>query len=378
MLPERLSALFTGERTFRRAIGRIAAALGLTVVFTAALAASAVLHLRSRVGLRAARALTNDLLGDAFRGRMEIGEITDVSLDGITLDRAQVFDADGRLVVEAEGLTARFSAVHLLRSLFVDDGPNDPVWIAAPSIRIERGVVRLLPDGSGSPSIGAAFSPRVEKAPNPDARPVVVALPRIELGDVAVEGDVGRPIHGRVKNLVGSVGVADGQVLVDVDEAALEDDALVLARLEGTASYHLRVDLPPRRPGVPRAVTRPARSSMWMGFHGSVGASRVDIDAELTGNHVVAKAVLPSITPSALRAFLPAAPFETSASATIEAEGTLPELTANARVDLAASSEFPASSVEVEAHLEASAHPRIEATFVAERLDPRAFVPYIN
>ncbi|MFO0614097.1 MAG: translocation/assembly module TamB domain-containing protein [Polyangiaceae bacterium] len=375
MLPERLSALFTAPRRFRRAVGRIAAALGLAVVFTAALAVSAIVHLRSRVGLRAARALVNDLLADSFRGRLELGEITDVSLGGIALARAQVFDVDGRVVVDAEGLTARFSTVHLLRSLLLENGPNDPIWIAAPYIRIERGLVRLLPDASGSPSISAAFSPRTVQAPKPDARPVVVALPRIELGEVAVEGDVGRPIHGRVTGLVGSVGVSSTEVIVDVDEARLEDDALLLTRWEGAANYHLRVDLPGRRAGGGAPPRRPSRSSMWMGFHGSVGPARLDVDAELAGEHVVAKVELPSITPAALRAFLPAAPLESSGRATIEVEGTLPELTANARVELDPSGDLPASSIELEALVDASARPRVEASFLAERVDPRAFVP---
>lgn len=375
MLPERMSALFTAPRRARRAIGRIAAALGLVVVFTTALAASALLHLTSRTGLRAARVVVNDLLRDSFRGRLEIGEITHVSLGAIEIARADVFDPDGVRVVEAEDVSARFSTIHLLRSLFVEDGDDEPIWIAAPRIRIGRGVVRLLPDATGSPSIGAAFAPRVAKPNATDARPVIVSLPRIELDDVIVEGDVGRPIHGRVTGLVGSVGLSDGHVLVDVDEATLEDDALLPAKIQGAATYHLRIDLPPHG----RRDVR-ARSSMWAGFHGALGASRVDVDAQLSGSTVTAKAEVPSITPAALRALMPAAPFETNARATIEVEGTLPELTANARIELAGSSDespgrLAPAWVEAEAHVDVSTGPRIEASFVASELDPRAFLP---
>lgn len=377
-LPERLSLLLHPRGGAKRALGRIAAALGLTLVFVGGLLVGTLLHLDSRPMRRVVRSVATRGLATLFRGKIVVGEIDAISLRGVRIRDAQVLDPAGRQVISAHGIVASMSTRTLLASLWSNEGP---VYVRLPRIQIEEGTVTLIESANDvAPSIGDTFTLRSTSPPTAGAkpRPVSVLLPRIELGHVVVEGSVARPLDAELHHVVGQVLVVDDVVSVDVEPTGLVDRAYLPAKTDGTASYHLRVDTNAKRVAQKSIVTAdgtriPAEpTTMWMDFTGLVGAVSTTARCDITGSHLSGTAFLQRVSPEAARALLPSLPLLRTADVSAKIEGGLPDLAFEATVEIPQGAGL--GVVTTQGRLLTSAPPKLEASFETSEIDPRDFL----
>lgn len=370
--------LFRPKGGLKRAAGRIAAALGLAVVFAASLLGGALLHLDTRPVRRVVRNVATRGLATFFRGQIIVGEIDSVSLREVRIRDARVLDPRGREIISAHGIVARISAARLLSSIWSNEGA---VEVRLPRVQIEQGIVTLIEgDDSVVPSIADAFLLRDSGPATAGAkpRPVSVQLPRIELGHVKVNGNVARPLDADINHLVGSVAVENDIVSVDVEPTGIIERTYLPTVADGIASYHLRVDTIPAR--VARAtvtdadgVLRPAEATtMWMDFSGSLGAIATTARCEITGNHLSGSAFLPRISPEGARAIIPQLPLAREVSATVKVDGDFPDLAVESTIELPQGGGL--GVVSAQGQLTTEAAPKLELSFETSELDPRDFI----
>ena len=146
--------------------------LAWVLLFLACLVVSVIGHLDSRMGCRVGRVVANALVSDLIVGRLEIGRIDRLSLDGIVARHVSLYGRDGKRVIQGNRIylvidpwaatrgVLRFSHAHLnrgtLRLETLPDGdlsfldaleaaddtpsnPNDPPFHAiVDDMRVER------------------------------------------------------------------------------------------------------------------------------------------------------------------------------------------------------------------------------------------------
>ncbi len=375
-IPERLSALpqrLAGAlrpRGFRRGLGRAAAAIGLTSVFFGSALCGVLLHLWTDEARRVTRASVNAALASVLDGRIELGEIELLTLQRARIREVHIYDPEGRLVISAEGVDGRVATAGLISSLFSDEGP---VRLTITRARIERARVALVPNAEGIPSLADTFLPR-DKRPSPGvSRPFLLRLPRIEIGEAEITGDVGARLDAEARRISASVHVDTADlVAVDVARASLTERQLMGVETSGTASYHLRVDL---REGVDpaSAVDDGPRSplSMWATLSGTVAGIPASAEARMDGLELDARAALPSVEPAALAAVFPGLPLTKAVTVTASAKGVLPALTFEGFADIPQGAGM--ATVRSEGSVDLGDGVKLIGDIRVEELDPRLF-----
>jgi len=328
---------------------RLGVAALLGVVFLVASLAGVFLHADLPASRRAAAELVERLLGSELRGRFEISEFERISPWVVRARSVEIFDPAGQLVIRGEGLRVRTDVFAILKELLFGD---DKVTLVAEHVRLERGLVRLLPDAEGQPTIVDAFTPR--QPGTGGGRVVRVWMPSIELGRGDLQGRLAfapaldaEVVGARASVLVSAVGVA-----VDAPSFSAKIRGLLPSELRAVGSFHQR-----------------GTSHFWSTLDGYVGDLQYNSVLRLDGRHLEATVDLPYAAPAAVRALVPAWPLVEPVSVRATAKGDLPKLHAEATATVGG------ATVRATGDLELSGEPRAKLSAEGKGLDLRAFVP---
>ncbi|MBK8258395.1 MAG: translocation/assembly module TamB domain-containing protein [Polyangiaceae bacterium] len=304
----------------RRVFATLGKGLGITAVFTTALAGGALLHINTPASRRALEVVVQDALASVFEGSVHISGIDNVGLRGVSIQTVIIRDPAGTEVIAARGVRAETSVPALVRNIL---GSGD-LHIVLPLARVDDANVLVEPNAAGRNSIAAAFTPRPKPPPTEPSRNVHFVLQRAEIGTGHVTGkpDGARPLNADVRHLVGSVHVEPGLVAVDVEPTGVIDRALLPGEIAGTASYHLRVF----GPKDDADQTSPSGSRMWANFAGTVGNIETNVRGLLEGDHVELNAHVPRARPEHVKALIPRYPVIDTVAATVDLKGDLPKL----------------------------------------------------
>jgi hypothetical protein len=138
----------------RRVLGLLAKGLVGLIVLVALLLTAGLTALK----LERPRAFTartvDGALSETFRGRLRIVKLYAVGLDGLRAD-VRVEDPAGRVVLSARGVDVKIGVPTLLLRLVRDRGAVKRIDID--EVRIDHAEVRLIDDGTGSPTLAQAF-----------------------------------------------------------------------------------------------------------------------------------------------------------------------------------------------------------------------------
>lgn len=349
-----------------RGAGRVALWTLGAVTFVGALVGGAVLHLDLGPTRRVTRAAVNVALAAPFHGRIELGPIRHVDLGGADIDEVTIRDPQGRVVIRAWGVHGQFSTRRFVRSLF--RGASFPLAIGIPRADIDRAEVHLIDDGTGVPTIAAAFEPRSTSPSDPRAKGVRVDIPAIHIGHVDVDGALGVPIVASVSQLRGKVHVTDQTVTVDVDDVPVQLRSIVPGGVRGAGSYHLRAWIASEAP--PADVHAIAMDADFSGDASGVGAIA---RWEMIDDRMKAVLDLPRVDPRQLRSFLPESPFVTPLRATLRADGPLDHVELEGRVEVEPPGNMGRPAVVMlEGELDLEGPVALEASFYARDVDAAA------
>lgn len=367
-LPQRLSVVFKPRRG-RRYAARIAAAVGLGSVFLTSTVAGLLLHLSTDEARRVTQRVANALLPTVLDGRIEVGDIDELSLRHAKIREVWIYDPAGHEVIYAEGVHARVSTIRLLRSIFLEDGP---VRLTISRTRIEHARVTFHTNDLGIPTLADTFLPR-DKTPSvgPPGRPFVLRMPKIEIGEASAIGSVGVDLDADVRRIAASVYVDTADlVAVDVDNAFVTERALLRAPVAGAANYHMRFDLRSDKARVEDLGPRPPdRLSMDAELSGTVGSIPASAVASMVGLDLEARAVLPEIRPETLATVMPAVPLTRPVSARATVSGPLPQLFFDGSVEIPQGQGM--GTVTAEGSFDFLAGLELRADVIAEEIDPR-------
>lgn len=310
-----------GRRRVTWAVIRTLEASLVAAVFVAALAVGAFAHLDIPAGRRlVARALSLGL-SRLFYGAVEIGRVEHVDLYSLVATDVVVHAPDGKLVLSVSELTARADLPVIARDLLF----RDDVDVVVRYVRAEYAEGQILPDAEGIPTIAAAFKVRSSPESEPSApsakppRRLRVWLPDVEIGRAFARGTVaGLPtMEASLASVKGSILVRPEGVAVDVARFGTVVRGLAGADARGTGTLHIR-----------------APGAIWTSFDGYFGDVELGAFTRIDGERLSVRVDLPRAAPSAARALFSSYPLEQDATLHLEANGTLPTLAAEARIEL--------------------------------------------
>jgi translocation and assembly module TamB len=284
---------------------------GLSLVFTGALGAGALLHVGLAPTRRMASALLTDLLSRTFTGRVVIERIGHIDADGFDDATANVYDPEGRRVLAVTGLRGHSSLLRLARTL-IRGGDID---IVIPHARVEHAEVEIVSDEQGAISLARAFTPRPPKAArSPATTPtrVRVWLPDAQVGVAHVHGGIAglHDVEVDLARVQGSVLAGNDRTSIKVERYSLNAHGLVPSTLQGTSATYL--DMP---------SSTGKKLSVWATFDGFLGDVQVAARAGLDGSDLDLAADIPKARPESVRELLPAWPIFDDAGVHVEAKG---------------------------------------------------------
>ena len=259
-------------------------------------------------------------LAGLFRGRLHVREVRRVDLGGVSAS-GTVDDAAGHEVLRFEGVTAQLSVPRLLWELA--RGHGVPEAIVFEVVRLEHAEVRLIDDGTGVPTLAAAFDPRTKGAPGGEPAPRVL-IRRIELGHAWV--------HGRL----GTAPLIDADVSALGASLALERTAFQLEVASGRLTARLApysLDPAGSIEGRLHVPLGPGALDAQLRFRGTVAGTQASARASLSGQKVAAEAELPAVASSVLHRFVPDLELRGTARLRATADGTFDALTLAALAD---------------------------------------------
>ncbi len=352
------SQVAEGNR-LRRALARIAAGLGLGVVFVGSLAAGVVIHLDLPPARRQVERFVRSALDGVFDGEVEVRGFEHVGLDGIALREVIVRAPGGGEVLHATGVRARASVPTIVRGVL---GSGD-LHLGLPYVRIETVDVLVEPNDRGELGIAAAFNPRATGEAGP-GRPLHFKLAHAEIGALHAHGkpDGEQPIDADLQDVAGSIRIDPGDMAIDLVPMRVTERAILPRPIAGSADFHLWLR-GPKKEGDPTPSTT-GLSASFAGHAGDVGVVAI---AMLDGQHLEATAVVPRALPEEVRAIVPKYPLIDAASVSVTARGDLPNL------DVWVSALTDRNgSVTAQGQVLLAKRPRVDLTFAAEGVDPRA------
>jgi translocation and assembly module TamB len=278
------------KRRVLRILGRVL--LGL-VVFVALVVTLALTALK----LERPRAFTartvEDALAETFRGRLRIVRLDAIGLGGLRAD-VRVEDPAGRVVLSARGVDVRLGVPSLVAHLIRNGGALRRIDIDA--VRIEHAEVRLIDDGTGSPTLARAFESRAPSPSTPGEPSPIVKLHAISLRHVWTHGGFGSVPHldAELRHAALALGVEPSRVGIRLDRSIL------VSRLgpyaldpRGTVSGNLTIPMD-ARPLDARAT-----------FQGVVADGRIDAKASYAGGRIDLRALVPALDGRTLARFSP-------------------------------------------------------------------------
>lgn len=317
----------------KRRVLHAAAFLGAALSFVLAVVLGFAIHLDLPCARRLALAEVQAALGPVLEGRIELQGLERLRLTGIDGLRAVVVDPEGIKVLELQGVSARVSLLHALRTLILGTGDVD---VLLSCVHVDRADVSLDLAADGAPRLAHAFTPRVPVQPalstgassGGPGRAVRVALSEVTIRHAWVHGPVpgGVLVDADASELRGSLLVSSGGVAIDVPEVHFAARRLPRAETsEGKVEVHI---------AVPSSADQDIAVAVV--FEGAIGAIPLHGHGKLEGSRLDAGVEIAELDLARVRATFPGVPLYGNASARITVHGELPRLDAAADVTLAA------------------------------------------
>lgn len=318
--------------------------LGLGTVFVSAAVTAVLLHADAKPTRRLAASITNQALSTVFLGKLEIGEVTYISLgrtSHVRVAQVEIFDPEGHRVILAKGVDAKIDLEKLVRS--VAAGRTPEITLLDDTSIAEAEVVVDL-DAKGDVGIARAFETRPSTTPKPPPHPAAAAtedvrlsIPRARLKHGHVRGNVVPPqLDGDVDDIHASVVIIDNRLTVVGEEAQLTvrtpHAPSQTGPIRGKGSGSLLVPLV-TPPGAPPGM---AGSGIVMHWELEGDAAGVPLKAHfgLDGEKMEATADIASVAAEVLHEAMPLLPVTKPVEVHAKAVGTIAELgiTANGKV----------------------------------------------
>lgn len=340
------------KRRALRITGRIAAGLLVFVALVVTLLLTALKLDRTRTF--AARTV-DGALAETFLGRLRIPKLYALGLDGLQAD-VVVEDPAGRPVISARRVDVRLSVPSLLWGLIESRGSLKRIEIDA--IRVEHLEVRLIDDGTGTPTLVRAFESRAPSPPTaPSEPPPVVRIASISLRHVWAHGALaGSPwIDAELRHAAAAFNLQPDRAGIRLERTGL------VSRLgpnaldpKGALSGSLLIPMD----------TRPleARGS----FRGVVADARVEAKASYVGERIEADVVVPELGKRTVARFSPELLPRGPLSAALSVEGKVEQLALTAEL------EGEPGVVRVRGTLASQEALRVEAEVDAREIDASA------
>ncbi len=308
-------------RATLRWVLHISAALGLALVFLAALAAGGVLHANTPLARRLTAALLTRELSGAFLGTITVGNVEHLSPYGITATDLRVQDPTGATVLVLSDLKIKVDAIELAdKYLF---GENK-VTLVVRHVRAERAEVFIIPDPkTGIPSIAQAFTTTPSAPSTPSAkgpsRYVRAWLPEVEIGRVYGRGRVADlpTMEVQLSGVHGSVLGTPKGAAIDVQRYGMIVRGLGGTDATGTGDVHIR-----------------APGAVWSSFDGFFGNLSVGAFLYVKGDEIKATLDLPRANPADVRGLWVDYPLKQPVTAHVEASGALPVLQTSSHFEI--------------------------------------------
>jgi autotransporter translocation and assembly factor TamB len=278
------------KRRVLRILGRVSVGLVVFVALVVTLALTALKLERPRAFT--ARTVEN-ALAETFRGRLRIVKLHALGLGGLRAD-VRVEDPAGRTVLTARGVDVRIGVPSLVAHLIGNRGALRRIDIEA--VRVEHAEVRLVDDGTGSPTLARAFESRAPASSTPGEPAPTVKVHAISFRHVWTHGGFGGTPHldAELRHAAAALGVEPTRVVIRLDRT------LLVSRLgpyaldpRGNVSGSLTIPMD-ARPLDARAV-----------FGGAVADARVDATASYAGGRIDARVLVPELDRRALARFSP-------------------------------------------------------------------------
>jgi translocation-and-assembly-module (TAM) inner membrane subunit TamB-like protein len=335
----------------RRLWRRAAQGLGWLLVFVLSALVGLIVHANVPALRSALSSSLNRSLSGNVRGRLEVQAVEHIGLTRAVVRSIEVFDEQGRLVLNLEGVSLRYRPLSLLHSLISEQ--NDPLRVE--HVRVDNARVVLVTDPeSGEWTLARALSKRSAGSERPSGEPSLYGFSAIELGQVEVVAD--HPsfghIEARVHHVQGSalLGGPDSSISIERFGVRLVQNHDLA--LTGTGSFRLL-----------------RKGSMAGTFHGFVDGTELDASAQTEGDVLGLRLDIPSALPENVRRRLREWPVQVPVAVQLTARGPLHalELTAllqasESRLELTGVADLGAP---VQAHLAVQGH----------ALDARLFLP---
>lgn len=287
------------------------------LVFASATVGGIVIHLDLPAPRRLAARFASEALTDLLQGRIEVGFIEELGLLGLRARNVRVYDPEGNWVATVDSVRGRYRGTRILRDLLFGEG----AWtLLIDHVRLDGAGVLLLPNERDVPTLVDAFRVEDSTPDQPAERPLTVAFPIIEIGNLHARTLYGEapPIHIDLRSARGSLLVTPEHATVDFERFGIHAEAPEPWRADGLASLHVR-----------------APGAMWTYFDGEVGDVPVHAFARLDdGDRVEGRVELPQVTLQAARSLFPGWPIETVLALRLTATGHLPELDARITAEL--------------------------------------------
>lgn len=308
----------------RGALARFFRALGVAVLFAAALVLGAVLHLGHPAARRVAIEQTEAALARLFAGRVVIDRVDRLDARGLSGGAAHMVAPDGTTVLRVFGVRARANVVGIVRSALFGDGP---VEVPIDDLFVDYADVSLDAGADGGSRLRAAFARPAPAAPSdPRAREVLLHMPKIVVRSAWVHGQVpGTPPS--------DLDVAHVEAALALTGAALRVDM---------TRYRVRTRGAPSgldaEGGGTASLTAPSPSGAVVAiegtFDGTVGGIGAALRAALDGARVDVSLDVPRAPADRVHALFPDAPALAEVGVRVEAHGELPRLETDTRITL--------------------------------------------
>jgi len=312
-----------GPGRAQRAIVAVAKALGVGVVLALAAAGGVVLHVGMPAPRRFAAARVNGILEGTFKGKITIQRVGLLHLTRIDGVDAQVFDPEGRLVLDIRGLRARFGTLTLLRSLV----SGKSLVVNIPELSINGIEAVLEENAAGELGLVRAFDSRTPATGEPSSG-TDVTIGDIQVRHVWAHGHLAAVpvLDADLKDFAGGFTSTPKSTGIDVQYLLVVGRGFPGMNPEGLVVANASL------PSDPRDETKVKGS-----YDGRIGDIPVRADGSLNGKVVVGTVDVPETAPAAFAALAPGqihlgAPL----SAHAEVHGELPILKPELRAHLGA------------------------------------------
>lgn len=129
----------------------------------------------------------NSALATSFRGRLTLKEIGHIDLGGVSGVDLEVADPAGNTVISAKGVEVALAWPALV---YAAVRGADPLVVEVNEIGVRELRVRLIDDGTGSPTIARAFEPQKTEPKKEPGGETQIRLESIEIASSTIQGSL--------------------------------------------------------------------------------------------------------------------------------------------------------------------------------------------